>query len=258
MHRSFQIIALTSVLVVGSTGAHALDAGKVDAVTKAADAFAALAKDSHNTGQPPRQSDAVAKPLLDIVLDTTEATRSRVPWNQLLTLNGWNLAVIKVGLVYMLAGTGASDLAALNDKPDAAAKVDRNTVAFAPELGRYFDAQLRLQGAIMDTVQEFLRTAQRAQLENPQFKSGVGQIRSGVAQTITGMFGTFTLEGTTDDWRRARLVVANAIAPKAAKFLPPEEAGSVRAAALEIAGQMSDAKVKDGLTRFAKTLGARP
>jgi hypothetical protein len=71
------------------------------------------------------------------------------------------------------------------------------------------------------------------------------------------MFGTFTVEGTTDDWRRARLAVANAIAPKAAKFLLPEEAGSVRAAALEIAGQMTDAKVKGGLTAFAKTLGAR-
>jgi hypothetical protein len=257
MRRSLHVIALLSILAASAVGAHALDAGKVEAVTKAADAFAALAKDSHTTGQPPRQSDAAAKPLLDLVLDTTEINRGRVPWNQLLTLNGWNLAVIKVGLVYMLAGTGATDLAALNDKPDAAAKVDRNTVAFAPELGRYFDAQLRLQGAIMDTVQEFLRTAQRAQLDNPQFKSGVGQIRSGVAQTITGMLGTFTLEGVTDDWRRARLTVANAIAPKAAKFLPAEEAGSVRAAALEVAGQMSDAKVKGGLTALAKTLEKR-
>jgi hypothetical protein len=58
------------------------------------------------------------------------------------------------------------------------------------------------------------------------------------------------------DWRRARLTVANAIAPKAANFLPREEAGSVRATALEVAGQMNDAKVKDGLTALAKTLGA--
>jgi hypothetical protein len=61
----------------------------------------------------------------------------------------------------------------------------------------------------------------------------------------------------TDDWRRARLTVANAIAPKAAKFLPQEEAGSVRAVALEVAEQMMDAKVKDGLTVFAKTLEPR-
>ena len=257
MRRSLQIIALMSTLAMGPVGAHALDAGKVEAVDKAADAFAALAKDSHNTGRPPRQSDPAARPLIDVVFDTAEATRERVPWDQLLTLNKWNLAVIKVGLVYMLAGTGAADLAALNDKPEAATKVDRNTVAFAPELGRYFDAQLRLQGAIMDTVQEFLRTAKRSQLDNPQFKSGVGQIRSGVAQTITGMIGTFTVEGTTDDWRRARLSVANAIAPKAAKFLPAEEKGSVRAAALEVAGQMTDAKVKAGLEAFAKTLAPR-
>jgi hypothetical protein len=257
MRRCLQLFALASILVASSSGAHALDAGKVEAITKAADAFVTLAKDSHTTGRPPRQSDAAAKPLLDTVFDTREINRGRVPWGQLLTLNNWNLAVIKVGLVYMLAGTGAEDLAALNNKPEAVAKVDRNTVEFAPELGRYFDAQLRLQGAIMDTVQEFLRTAQRAQLDNPQFKSGVGQIRSGVAQTITGMLGTFTVEGTTDDWRRARLLVANAIAPKAARFLPAEEKGSVCAAALEVAGQMTDAKVKARLAAFAKTLGPR-
>ena len=174
MRRSLQIIALTTVLAASSVAAHALDAGKVEAVAKAADAFAALAADSHTTGRPPRQSDAAAKPLIDTVFDTAEVTRSRVPWSQLLTLNKWNLAVIKVGLVYMLAGTGASDLTALNNIPGASDKVDRNTVVFAPELGRYFDAQLRLQGAIMDTVQDFLGTAQRAQLDNPQFKSGVG------------------------------------------------------------------------------------
>jgi hypothetical protein len=257
MHRSVQTILVLLFLAASSVGARALDAGKVEAASKAADALVALAKGSHVTGQPPRQSDPAAKPLIDTVFDTADATRARVPWNQLTTLNNWNMAVIKVGLVYLLAGTGAEDLTALNDKPDAGAKVDRNTATFAPELGRYFDAQLRLQGAIMDTVQEFLRTAQRAQLDNPQFQSGVGQIRSGVAQTITGMLGTFTVEGMTNDWRRARLIAANAVAPKAAKFLLPEQAGSVRAAALEVAGQMTDAKVKAGLTSFAKAVAVR-
>jgi hypothetical protein len=257
MLRSLPVLALASMLALTPVRAPALDAGKVDAVTKAADAFTALAGESHQTGRPPRESDPVAKPLLDVVLDTRELNRGRVPWDQLLTLNKWNLAVIKVGLVYMLAGTGAKDLAELDDKPDTAAKVDRNTATFAPELGRYFDAQLRLQGAIMDTVREFLRTARRSQLENSQFKSGLGQIRSGVAQTITGMLGTFTQEGVTDEWRRERLTVANAIAPKAAKFLLAEQKESVRAAAIEVGRQMTDARVKDGLAAFDKTVGGR-
>ena len=174
MRHALAAITVISALVAVPVAARAFDAGKVEAVTKAADAFAELAKDSHKTGSPPRQTDVAAKPLLDLVFNTAEIERGKpVPWSDLLTLNKWNFAVIKVGLVYMLAGTGASDLTALNDIPDAGAKVDRNTVVFAPELGRYFDAQLRLQGAIMDTVQGFLKTASRAQLDNPQFKSGV-------------------------------------------------------------------------------------
>ena len=55
MRRSLQIIALTTVLAASSVAAHALDAGKVEAVAKAADAFAALAADSHTTGRPPRR-----------------------------------------------------------------------------------------------------------------------------------------------------------------------------------------------------------
>jgi len=257
MPRARSGVASGLLVLVSLSNAYALDARRVDAIANAAAAFVALAPNSATTGKPPRQSDPAAKPLLDLVFDTTEVTRHRIPWDQLLTLNKWNLAVIDVGLVYMLAGTGARNLDELNSKPAADAIVDRNTVTFAPELGRYFDAQLRIQGAIMDTVQEFLRTAQSAQLESPQFKSAVAQIRSGVAQTLTGMFGTFSIEGVTDDWRRGRLTVANASAPKVAKFLVREQKVSVRAAVLQVADKMSDVSVKSGLLAFAKTLDAR-
>ena len=258
MRRCLQVIALSLALGAPSLSAHALDAGKVDAISKAADRFAELAKESHTTGKPPRQTDPTVKPLLDLVFDTAEIERGQpVPMNQLNTLNGWNLAAIKVGLIYMLAGTGTNDIATLGNDPKAGDKVNSNTAEFSPELGRYFDAQLRLQSAIIDTVQGFLGTASKAQLENPNFKSGIAQIRSGVAQTINGLVGTFAVDGVTDEWRRARVAVVNAIAPKVAKFLLPEEARIVRETALEIAGRMKDQRVKDDLAKFAKAVGGR-
>ena len=32
------------------------------------------------------------------------------------------------------------------------AKINANTIKYAPEMGRYIDAQLRLQGALIDTI----------------------------------------------------------------------------------------------------------
>lgn len=255
MRRCVQVFALSLALIAPATSAFALEAAKVAAIAKAADRFAELAKDSHNTGKPPRQTDPAVKPLLDLVFDTTEIERGKpVPMTQLNTLNGWNMAAIKVGLIYMLAGTGTTDIAALGNDPKAGDKVNSNTAEFSPELGRYFDAQLRLQGAIIDTVHGFLPTASKAQLENPNFKTGIGQIRGGVAQTINGLVGTFAVDGVTDEWRRGRIAVVNSIAPKVAKFLLPEEARVVRETALEIARQMQDQRVKDGLAAFAKAV----
>ena len=71
------------------------------------------------------------------------------------------------------------------------------------------------------------------------------------------MLGTFTVDGTTDNWRRARLSALTEIAPRAAKFLPPDEASSVRATAEEVARQMQDLTVKTRLAAVAKTMGAK-
>ena len=58
------------ILVSGCSSPSQLDT-KVKAITKAADQFVALAKDSATTGEAPRESDPAAKPLLDLVLDTS-------------------------------------------------------------------------------------------------------------------------------------------------------------------------------------------
>ncbi len=49
-----------------------------------------------------------------------------------------------------------TDIAALSNTPQIMEKIERNTVEFAPEMGRYCDAILWVQGALMDTVAAFL------------------------------------------------------------------------------------------------------
>lgn len=254
MRRS--IFAALLALLLSTTGAYALDQAKVAAVTKAADAFVALATGSEKSGQVPRQTDAAAKSLLDTVLDTTVLERGGVqPMSELNNVNAWNLSVLKIGLVYMLAGTGAKEIGALPQTPEAMAKVDGNTVTFAPEVGRYLDAQLKLQIAIIDTVQTFIRTASQAQLNNDNVKGGIAKIRSGTAQTISGAVSTMQLAAQTDDWRRSRLQVLEAMAPKAAKFLAAEEAQGLRATFAEAAGAMSAPDVKTRMQKLAEIFG---
>jgi hypothetical protein len=109
-------------------------------------------------------TDPAARALIDTVFDTRELAGGARPMAELGHLNAWNLAVLKIGVVYILAGTGATDISALANDQATQQRVERNTVTFAPEFGRYFDAQLALQGAIVDTVQGFLASASKDDL----------------------------------------------------------------------------------------------
>ena len=170
------------------------------------------------------------------------------------TLNNWNLAVLKVGLVYILSGTGVDDLAKLQVTDAIIKKIDQNTVDFSPELGRYYDAQVWIQVGIMELLNGYLPTAPRTQLEQPNFKSGLAQVRSGSAQTLNGFVTTFPNAGLSDDWRRARLAVLATAGPSAARFLEPAQSAALREATLKVAADMKDATVKAGLTAFADAL----
>jgi hypothetical protein len=68
VRHSWLAAAVFLILVSGCSSPSQLDT-KVKAITKAADQFVALAKDSATTGEAPRESDPAAKPLLDLALD---------------------------------------------------------------------------------------------------------------------------------------------------------------------------------------------
>lgn len=256
MRRALFVPALLFVLATGCGAAQALDKAKVDAVTLAADQFVVMAKGSHVTGKPPRQTDAAAKALVDQVFDVREVQQSYRSYkmSDLAALNDWNLAVLKVGLVYILSGTGVDDLGKLQVTDAIIKKIDQNTVNFSPELGRYYDAQVWIQVGIMELLNGYLPTAPRTQLEQPNFKAGLDQVRAGSAQTLNGFVTTFPNAGLTDDWRRARLAVLASAAPSAAKFLLPEQSAGLREATLKVAADMKDPTVKAGLTAFADAL----
>jgi hypothetical protein len=257
MRRGLFIVVSLFALVL-STVAAALDPGKIATVNKASESFLALAKDSASTGRPPRQSDPAVKVLLDAVLDTSEIQSGPPqPMAALQDLNTWNFAIVRVGLVYILAGTGIADIAKLQNTPKTAQQIDRNAIEFAPELGRYLDAQLRIEAAILDTVSAFVSSASTAQLEHPDLKSGLTKIRAGATQTINGVLTTMPIEGLSDAWRRDRLPALAAIAPIAAGFLLADQARSLRDAATEVAGRITDPTVKAALTSFASAVAPR-
>ena len=253
---SFIIVSLFALAL--SKVAAAFDLEKIAAINKACESFLALAKDSASTGRPPRQSDPAVKVLLDIVFDTTEIKSGPPqPMAALQNLNTWNFAVVRVGLVYILAGTGIADISKLPNTPETAQQINHNIVDFAPEMGRYLDAELWIAASIMDTVGAFITSASKAQLEEPNFKSGLTKIRAGATQTIAGVLTTMPVEGLSDAWRRDRLPALAAIAPIAARFLLADQARSLRDTASEVAGRMTDPAVKAALTSFASAVAQR-
>ena len=259
MRRALSIPVILLALLAGYGTAQALDAAKAEAMTKASEQFVALAKDSHTTGKPPRQTDAAAKPLMDRVFDLSEVQKSSSTFKMadLGNLNAWNMAVLKIGLVYILSGTGADDLSKLTVTDEVVKRIDQNAVDFAPEMGRYFDAQVWIQIGIMDVLNGYLPTASQAQLNQPNFKAGLEQVRAGAAQTLNGFVTSFPNAGLSDAWRRERIAVLTAAAPRAAKFLLPEQAAELRESTIKVADGMKDPAVKTGLTAFADTLKAK-
>jgi hypothetical protein len=247
--------AAVTLFALGCGNAMALDAATVAAIDKAADAFVALAGDSAKTGQPPRQTDPAAKPLLDRVLNTSEVQHDVVPISELVGLSTWTLAVVKVGLVYTLAGSGMTKVEAIPNDPAIIEKLNHNAAVFAPEMGRYLDAVMWLEGATIDTVMVFLSTASQSELERT--KKGVAQIRSGAFQSLGGVISTLPTSGIADDWRRQRLAVFAVIAPRAAKFLLPEDLRQLSDMANAAAAQMTDPNVRSALTSIATVLTQR-
>jgi len=254
MRRYLQLLTILTALATscGLTQAQTLNAVKVDTINKAAESFLALARASHTTGKPPRYSDPAVKTLLDTVFDTKDIEGKPVPWSAVEWLQAWNKAMVKIGLVYYLAGTGTADVAIASKDPQKIAKANSNNVAFAPEVGRYYDAQVRIHGALVEAAAAQLAAANPDQLKDPAFRTTLNNISNDTARVLTGLLGTFTVQGLPEDWLLLRTVAVLDITPKAAKFMSPDDRQQVRNAAAQVAEELKNPDVKSGVSTIAR------
>jgi hypothetical protein len=159
-------------------------------------------------------------------------------------MSDWLTAQVKVGSVYIFAGTGISDPAHLAIDATSQQKISQNTAKYAAEIGRYMDGELAVVGAMLTA----------SGIDAATTGSGPDNIRQGLANTLFGMITTFPTEGITDDWRRDRLAALNALAPKAAKVLQPDQCRQLVQTAHSVGPTMRDSAVQSGLQAFSDAL----
>jgi hypothetical protein len=231
-----------------------IDSARLDEVKKAADDFLALARDAHVNGRPPRQSEPTIKALLDKIFDLSEFEGATLAIADVPKAAEWFIAGDRVGTIYILAGTGVNDINKLPNDANVQRRTHRNVADFAPEFARYLDFQVKLAGIMMDV--ELNRTAKggKDSLDRPEVNKEVAEARSTLAETLTGDLTTLAYDGVTDDWRRQRLTVMMEVAPKAAKFLSPEQARAVREHALKVATFQRDKLIQDMIKGFADSI----
>jgi len=257
MHWFARALCVLAIAAPGAVAAAspAVDAGKIAAVDKAAEAFLALAKDAYRTGQPPRQSDPAVKPLLDTVFDTADLNaQGPLPIADLTDLSDWTLRTVAVGGVYVLAGTGIPDLVhagSLDAK--AQQQILHNTVAFAPEMGRYIDSEIQLEQALIDSVLAEM-AAHPEKFRSPKSESGLAKMRAGLKQTLSGALTTFLTPGLGATWIQGRLTVLAAIMPSAAKFLSPDDRHGLHDLALQVGAKLGNPAIEGTIGSLAQAL----
>jgi hypothetical protein len=230
--------ATTSALAARSTAAAA-----------AADKLAAMAQGSATSGQAPRQADPAAGPLLDQVFDTSALPAlGRTPAD-LSQMDRWAAAVMKVGQIYVLAGTGFTDSAKATTDA-AAAQSLRNVVVYAPETGRFFDAAtvlLSTEGASID----YQSIVNSAKIDPGQRERVMTDLQYKIEKAYSYELSFMLNKGPTDVWKEARIRVLATEAPRVSGMLLPGSWAHLQQQARQIAAQSDDPALKTDLELFA-------
>jgi len=253
-------LLLTCVLGLGVTlgtvgpGTAQVDAKKFPVAKEAVASFAARAKGSEKSGEVPRATDPAIKRLLDAAFDVSDIEAAKaIPFASLMPLSERMLLGTQVGVIYMLSGTGATDIAQIANDPAAGDKINFNVVKYPDELGRYFDFAVTIQASIAQAIQGYMSTAKPAELA--RLESGLGGVRGGGARTLSGTIETLAVNGLSDAWIRARLVAITAAAPKFKAFLLADQKEELRKLAMACADVTDDAQAKKALQDFAAAIG---
>ena len=249
------ILGLGAASGIATSASAQIDSRKLPAAKEAVAAFADRAKGSEKSGQVPRMTDPAIRKLLDVIFDTSDiAAAKTIPFEQLTPLSDRMLAGNQVGIIYMLSGTGSSDLTQIANEAGAADKINLNVVKYPDEMGRYLDFTVTMQASIAEAVQAYLKSAKPADLARSNFQSGLGNIRGGATRSVTGALETLAINGLTNEWIRARLVAITAAAPKLKSFLLAEQKEELSNMATAVADVTDDAQAKKALQDFARVI----
>src|SRR5499426_333316 len=228
----------------------------MDDVRAAAKDFLELAKDSTISGKPPRYTEPTVATLLDRIFDLSEIEGATLAAADIARANVWFAAGDRVGTVYILAGTGVGDINRLPNDPNVQRRTHRNVSEFATEFARYLDFQVKLAGMMMDA--ELKRTAKAGpDMERPEVMREIADVRTTLAETLTGDLTTLAYDGLPDEWRRARLATMMRVVPKAATFLTPDQARAVRDRALTVMTFVRDKSVQDQVKALADAFAVK-
>jgi len=212
----------------------------------AADKLVAMAQGSATSGQAPRQTDPVAGRLLDQVFDISALpTLLRDPAD-LPPANRWAGAMIKVGQIYVMAGTGFTD--ASNAPTDAEARSLQNFVDYAPELGRFFDSEVVLLSTECASI-DYLRAVHSTGID--QSESVMTNLQFKVEKAYSAELSFMLNAGPTDAWKEARIKVLATEAPRISGMLPPDSWAHLQQQARQVAAQSDDPVLKTELEQFA-------
>lgn len=215
----------------------------------AADKLVAMARGSETSGLAPRQADPVAGPLLDQVFDTSALPTLPRDIADLPPMNRWAGAMIKVGQIYVLAGTGFTD--ASNATTDAAAARSlRNFVVYGPELGRFFDAEVVLLSTECASIY-YLRATQPSATDADRRAGMMQDLQYKIEKAYSSELGFMLNSGPTDAWKEARIKVLATEAPRVSGMLLPNSWGHLQRQAREVAAQSADPALKAELELFA-------
>jgi hypothetical protein len=209
-------------------------------------------KDVPRKGNPPRQTDATVGPLLATVFDADILkTKTSLGRADIEALGSWGMSAAQAGSMYIFAGTGLTDPEKVSSDPKLVQQANRNVAVYAPEVGRYFDAVLIINGTVADVVADNFSAKAN---EETKTKDAKAKVQFGVASVIYGVIDSFNIEPISDEWRRGRLLALDHAVPKAAKLLPADQCIELRNLSRSTAASMRDPAVRRGLESVVAAL----
>lgn len=255
MRRILTGVVLALGVTLALPAASLVDDGRVAAAKEAADEFLRRAEGGAQSGNMPRRSEPDIAKLLDTVFDLSALGTEVLPISKVGPIGDLARNGNRIGLAYMLAGTGRTDTAGADAK--MLEHIDRNTVTFAPEMGQFTDFQIGTTSRMAQSALGFIEVTPRERLEQVNIKAGLSQMRAGFTQTIGGMLKTFTIRGLEQGWKARRLAVLESITDTARRFLEESQKAGIKQLADQVALVVGP-ELKPRVEAFGQRVAAAP